>query len=101
MKIGTGLPDLARKQIKACLRENAYLFAWSAAEMPGLDPEVACHHLAIDPTVRAIIQHRRRQSPEKTEAAEKDVKDLLETNFISKARYSTWLSNFVLVKKIN
>ncbi|MCI81088.1 putative transmembrane protein, partial [Trifolium medium] len=39
VKIGTGLPYLARKQLKACLRENADLFAWSAAEMPGLDPE--------------------------------------------------------------
>ncbi|MCI91944.1 hypothetical protein A2U01_0113240, partial [Trifolium medium] len=39
VKIGTGLPDLAKKQLKACLRENAGLFAWSAAEMPGLDPE--------------------------------------------------------------
>ena len=89
MKIGTGMPDMERKHIKACLRENAELFAWSATEMPGLDPEVACHHLAIDPSVRAIVQHRRRQTPKKAEAAENAVKDLLEANFISKARYST------------
>ncbi|MCI80798.1 hypothetical protein A2U01_0102069, partial [Trifolium medium] len=37
VKIGTGLPDLAMKQLKACLRENADLFAWSAPEMLGLD----------------------------------------------------------------
>ena len=74
MKIGTGLPDLARKQIKACLRENADLFAWSAVKMPSLDPEVACHQLAIDPSARAVVQRRRRQSPEKVEATEKAVK---------------------------
>ncbi|CAJ2646924.1 unnamed protein product [Trifolium pratense] len=68
VKIGTGLPDLARKQLKACLRENADL---------------------------------RWQSPEKVEAAEKVVKDLLEANFISEARYTTGLSNVVLVKKSN
>ncbi|MCI74597.1 hypothetical protein A2U01_0095861, partial [Trifolium medium] len=62
VKIGTGLPDLARKQLKACLRENADLFAWSAAEMPGLDPEVACHQLTIDPSVSVVVQRRRRQS---------------------------------------
>ena len=89
MKIGIDLPDLARKQIKACLRENADLFAWSAAEMPGLDLEVTCHRLAIDLAAKAVVQRRRRQSPEKTEAAEKVVKDLLEENFISEARYST------------
>ena len=69
--------------------------------MLGLDPEVACHHLAIDPAAKAVVQRRRRQSPEKTEAAEKAVKDLMEANFISEARYSTWLSNVVLVKKNN
>ena len=34
VKIGADLPDLAKRQLKACLRENADLFAWSAAEMP-------------------------------------------------------------------
>ncbi|MCI49968.1 hypothetical protein A2U01_0071212, partial [Trifolium medium] len=47
VKIGTCLPDLARKQLKACLKENADLFAWHATEMPGLDPNVACHQLTI------------------------------------------------------
>ncbi|MCI26332.1 hypothetical protein A2U01_0047527, partial [Trifolium medium] len=78
VKIDTGLPDLARKQLKACLRVNADLFAWSAVEMPELHPEVACHQLTIDPSASAVVQHRRRQSPEKAEAAEKAVKDLLE-----------------------
>ncbi|MCI55131.1 hypothetical protein A2U01_0076381, partial [Trifolium medium] len=33
VKIGIGLPDLARKQLKAYLRENADLFAWHATEI--------------------------------------------------------------------
>ncbi|CAJ2654250.1 unnamed protein product [Trifolium pratense] len=86
VKIGTGLPELARKQLEACLKENADLFAWHASEMPGLDPNVACHQLTIDPTALPVVQRRRRQSPEKSEAAEKCVKDLLEANFISEAR---------------
>ncbi|CAJ2654489.1 unnamed protein product [Trifolium pratense] len=101
VKIGTGLPDLARKQLKACLRENADLFAWHAADIPGLDPNIACHQLTVDPLASVVVQRRRRQSPEKAEAAEKAVKDLLEANFISEARYTTWLSNVVLVKKSN
>ncbi|MCI24888.1 hypothetical protein A2U01_0046074, partial [Trifolium medium] len=74
VKIGIGLPDLARKQLKACLRENTDLFVWSAVEMPDLDPEVACHQLTIDPVASDVVQRRRRQSPEKAEAAEKVVK---------------------------
>ncbi|XP_058766045.1 F-box/LRR-repeat protein 3-like [Vicia villosa] len=48
--------------------------------MSGFDPEVACHHLTIDPTCKAIAQRRRKQSPEKTAAAELAVKDLLEAS---------------------
>ncbi|GAU42817.1 hypothetical protein TSUD_288450 [Trifolium subterraneum] len=101
VKIGADLPDLVKRQLKACLRENAELFAWSAAEMPGIDPEVACHQLTIDHRASAVVQRRRKQSPEKAEVARKAVKDLLEANFIAEAQYTTWLSNVVLVKKSN
>ncbi|GAU49214.1 hypothetical protein TSUD_369830 [Trifolium subterraneum] len=84
VKIGADLPDLVKKQLKACLRENAELFAWSAAEMPGIDPEVACHQLTIDPRASAVGQRRRKQSPEKAEAARKATKDLLEANSLLK-----------------
>ena len=83
------------------LRENANLFAWSAADMPEIDPSVACHQLTVDPGVSVVAQRRRKQSPEKSEATTKAVKDLLEANFISEAKYTTWLSNVVLVKKSN
>ncbi|MCI43333.1 hypothetical protein A2U01_0064570, partial [Trifolium medium] len=97
IKIGAGLPELVKKQLEACLKENAELFAWRAAEMPGIDPEVACHQLTLDPRASAVVQRRRKQSPEKGEATEKAVKDLLEANFILEAMYTTWLSNVVLV----
>ncbi|GAU25009.1 hypothetical protein TSUD_154830 [Trifolium subterraneum] len=74
IKIGADLPDLVKRQLKACLRENVELFAF---------------------------QRRRKQSSEKAEAAQKAVKDLLEANFIAEAQYTTWLSNVVLVKKSN
>jgi hypothetical protein len=90
-----------RRQLKACLRENADLFAWSAVEMPGLDPEVACHQLTVDRDAKYVVQRKCKQSPEKEEAAQKAVTDLLEANFISEARYTSWLSNVVLVKKPN
>ncbi|MCI39483.1 hypothetical protein A2U01_0060715 [Trifolium medium] len=56
---------MRRSKLKACLRENADLFAWSATEMPDLDPEVACHQLTIDPAASVVVQHRRKLSPEK------------------------------------
>ncbi|GAU19123.1 hypothetical protein TSUD_79460 [Trifolium subterraneum] len=117
--IGVDLPDLVKRQLKACLRENAELFAWSAAEMPGIDPRSLVtkltnvvrtepdrpvgpatghpsgpvrpekrsaeepvrnrkkpvnrpvHTLTIDPRASVVVQRRRKQSPEKAEAAKK------------------------------
>ncbi|GAU33272.1 hypothetical protein TSUD_279460 [Trifolium subterraneum] len=101
LKIGKEVPDLARKQLVGCLKDNADLFAWSASEMSGFDPDIACHQLTVDEGVSVVVQCRRRQSLEKMEAAEKAVKDLLEANFIYEAKYTTWLSNLVLAKKSN
>ena len=39
--------------------------------------------------------------PERTEAIEKQVKELLEAEFIQEIRYAEWLSNVVMVKKAN
>ncbi|KAI5400275.1 hypothetical protein KIW84_065260 [Lathyrus oleraceus] len=47
VKIGKGLPEETREELVACLKENSDLFAWNAAEMPELDPEIACHKLAF------------------------------------------------------
>jgi len=88
-KIGKHLPELVKAQLVACLRENANLFAWSAADMPGIIPSVACHQLTLDPGISVVAQRCRKKSPKKSEAAEKAVKDLLEANFISEAKYTT------------
>jgi len=69
--------------------------------MPKIDPSVACHQLVVNPSISFVAQRRRKRSPEKSEAVEKDVKDLPEANFIYEAKYTTWLSNVVLVKKSN
>ncbi|MCI56030.1 hypothetical protein A2U01_0077281, partial [Trifolium medium] len=44
---------------------------WSAAEMPGIDPEVACHQLTLDLRASAVVQWRRKQSPKKRRLQEK------------------------------
>ena len=100
-KLGNGIPKLARAQLIACLRENVDLFAWSEANMPDNDPNVSCHQLTVSPSASVVAQRRRKQSPEQAEAAKKAVKDLLEANIIFEAKYTTWLSNVVLIKKSN
>ena len=88
VKNEANLPNLAKKQLKDCLREYVDLFTWSVAGIPGLDPEFSCHHLTIDLSLKAVTQHRRKQSPQNTEVVELAVKDLLEAHFIYEARYT-------------
>lgn len=67
--------------------------------MLDIDLEVACHKLTVHPYAWSIVQHRRKQTLEKAEAAKKVVSNLLAANFISDAKYTAMLSNVVLIKK--
>ncbi|GAU51194.1 hypothetical protein TSUD_374450 [Trifolium subterraneum] len=55
IKIGVDLPDLVKRQLKACLRENAELFSWSAAEMHGIDPERLRSEAELLKTIRGQL----------------------------------------------
>ena len=46
------------------LSENKDVFVWSYEEMPGLDPMVAVHKLAVQKEVRPVKQGQRRYRPE-------------------------------------
>nr|XP_016504993.1 PREDICTED: uncharacterized protein LOC107822917 [Nicotiana tabacum] len=46
------------------LKEYRDVFAWSYKEMPGLDPKVAVHHLAVKKGARPVKQAQRCYRPE-------------------------------------
>ncbi|XP_015941724.1 uncharacterized protein LOC107467198 [Arachis duranensis] len=56
--IGEALEGEDRTRLIHILRQNADLFAWTPDDMPGINPEVICHKLAIDKTVRPIAQKK-------------------------------------------
>ncbi|XP_025607612.1 uncharacterized protein [Arachis hypogaea] len=81
------------------IRANGDLFAWTPADMPGIDPKVMSHHLAVKSKARPVAQRRRKMSRERAEEVARQTASLLEAGFIRELDYSTWLSNVVLVKK--
>ena len=83
------------------LRENAAIFAWSAADMPGVSPDVITHKLNVNLTCRPVKQKRRNFAPDRSWDIDEEVTKLLEANFIRKVNYPDWLANVVLVKKVN
>ena len=99
VKIGTSLSPEVRKAIIACLRKNRDAFAWSHSDMKGVDPDVMCHRLNIDPRIPARRQKRRPLNPERAQALKDEVDRLIRAGFIREAKYPAWVSNPVLVPK--
>ncbi|XP_060182048.1 uncharacterized protein LOC132611671 [Lycium barbarum] len=81
------------------LKEYRDVFAWSYKEMPGLDPKVAVHHLAVKNGARPVKQAQRRFRPDLVPSIENEVNKLIEAGFIREVKYPTWISSIVPVKK--
>ncbi|XP_057723967.1 uncharacterized protein LOC130939916 [Arachis stenosperma] len=92
------LPGIKQK-ITKLLQENADLFSWTPADMPGINPSLICHKLQIDPRVRPVSQKKCNTGDEKREACLAETKKLLQAGFIEELRFTTWLSNVVMVRK--
>ncbi|KAM2650460.1 hypothetical protein EV1_014450 [Malus domestica] len=52
--------------------------------MPGISPDIICHHLSIDPKTKLVMKA--------------EVEKLKGIGFIRKVNYPTWVANVVLVK---
>ncbi|XP_072090659.1 uncharacterized protein [Arachis hypogaea] len=99
--VNKNLPHELKEPLIEMIRANRDLFAWTPADMPGIDPQIISHHLAVKPEARPVAQRRRKMSAERAEEVAKQTAGLLEAGFIREVDYSTWLSNVVLVKKHN
>nr|XP_025703596.1 uncharacterized protein LOC112805422 [Arachis hypogaea] len=97
--INRNLPHELKEPLVEMIRANGDLFAWTPADMPGIDPEIMSHHLAVKSEARPVSQRRRKMSRERAEEVARKTASLLEAGFIRELDYSTWLSNVVVVKK--
>ncbi|XP_025640864.1 uncharacterized protein [Arachis hypogaea] len=95
--VGEALEGADRAKLIRILRQNADLFAWTPDDMPGINPEVICHKLAIDKTVQPVAQKKRNLGEEKKQAALEETQKLLNAGFIREIRFTTWLSNVVMI----
>ena len=66
-----------------------------------INPEIACHKLAIDLSVKPVQQKKRRHDQEQSAIIKVKVKKLLKVGFTKEAPHTTWLANVVMVKKAN
>ncbi|XXG82407.1 hypothetical protein AAC387_Pa10g0365 [Persea americana] len=98
---GASSPEPEKTELLDLLLKNKEVIAWTPNEMPGIDPEVMCHKLNVEPKHKPVIQKARRMGVPQTEAVIKEVQKLLEAQAIKEVHYSEWLANTVVVKKKN
>ncbi|XP_027941195.1 uncharacterized protein LOC114194995 [Vigna unguiculata] len=101
LKMGTGLQHEQRDILTPTLNSNTDLIAWSAIDLPDVDPQVAVHKLSIYKEAKYVSQKKRKLGEERRLAAKIEADKLLNASFIEEDHYTTWLSNIVLVKKVN
>ena len=53
-KLGRLLSQEEQDEVAAVISHHLDAFAWSASDMPGIDPNFLCHHLTMDPKVRPV-----------------------------------------------
>ena len=58
VKVGSGLGVEARNTLVEVLKRNRDVFAWTHDDMVGIDPDVMCHRLNIDPEKQPKRQRR-------------------------------------------
>ena len=81
-KLGQSLSRESRDQISEVIARHLDVFAWSAADMPGIDPDFLCHCLTMDPSVRPVRQRRRKFNEEKRQVIWEEMEKLLKAGHI-------------------
>ena len=96
-KLGHLLSQGEQEEVVAVISRHLDAFAWTAADMPGIDPDFLCHHLTMD----AVRQRRRKFNEERCLVVKEETQKLLSAGQIREIQYPEWLANVVLVKKAN
>ncbi|RDY13677.1 hypothetical protein CR513_01366, partial [Mucuna pruriens] len=81
-RIGTAMSQAEEGMLIAVLVANHDVFAWSAQDMPGVDPEFVCHQLSVDSNAKPVAQKKRKMGEEKREAAKQETRKLVAAGFV-------------------
>ena len=101
VKIDKGQKKELAQQLVEFLSLNQDAFAWTHADMAGIQLEVMCHQLNIDQQAKLVHQKRRALDADRYKALQDEVDRLLKIRFIRESYCPNWLVNPVLVIKPN
>ncbi|XXG47601.1 hypothetical protein AAC387_Pa02g2225 [Persea americana] len=99
--ISKNIKDDELPEYVSFLCEFVDCFAWSYAEMPGLDPKIVVHKLNLRENVKPVKQGQRRFRLDVMDKIEQEVQKLKNFGFIREEQHPEWLANIVPVRKKN
>jgi len=88
VRIGVTLSSKIKGALIELLSRNKESFAWSGADMPGIDPSIIFHELNVDPSFKCVKQKRRKLGVERAKAVNDVVDKLLKIGSIREVQYS-------------
>jgi len=100
-KLGRFLSPVEREEVVAVISRHLDAFAWTAADMSGIDRNFLCHCLTMDAKVHLVRQRRRKFNEERCLVVKEETQKLLSAGHIREIQYPEWLANVILVKKAN
>ena len=98
IKLGTSICQELQYKIPEIILKHMDCFAWSSADMFGIDPDFLCHRLTMDEKVRPIVQRRRKFNEERRLVIKEEMHKLLN---VGEIQHPKWLANVVLVQNAN
>jgi len=101
LKLRASLCKELEDKIVEVILKNMNVFAWSSADMLGIDPDFLCHRLTMDKKAKPIVHKKRKLNEEKCLAMREETQKLLVAAHKRKNQYPEWLANVVMVKKEN
>ncbi|GJZ96701.1 reverse transcriptase domain-containing protein [Tanacetum coccineum] len=99
--IGSILTEEGRNKLCDLLQRNLDIFAWKPADMTGVPRHIAKHHLNVREGCSLVRQTKRGQAADRNQAIHEEVGKPVEVGIIKEVHYHDWLSNSVMVKKLD
>ena len=97
--ISTLLSEEEKVQLCRVLQLNTDVFAWTHADMTGINPTHASHRLNVAPSAKPVRQKVRCFHLDRYLVILTEVDNLMQNGFIRAVKYPDWLANVVVVLK--
>jgi ribonuclease HI len=99
VKIGKGTTEKERIEILDLIREFKDTFAWNYDELKAYRGDVIQHAIPLTEGAKPFRQKLRHINPKLANQIQKELQKMVDAGIIAPIRYSSWMSNLVVVRK--